>query len=107
MGAETVGESSTGQGLFKRCLTNPALFTVNAEVDMPIFIVTLSEMEKAYENATKEPKNEIVPENIKAIYSNPDNVPPQVLNEVIELFDTVSSLDEFYTKASELINEYN
>lgn len=55
MGAEVVGESSVGQGLFKRCLTNGSLLTVNAETDMPIFAVTLTELEKAYDNSTAEP----------------------------------------------------
>lgn len=45
MGAEVVGETSTGTGLFKRCLTNGNLLTVNVETDMPIFTVTLTDLE--------------------------------------------------------------
>lgn len=45
MGAEVVGETSVGTGLFKRCLTNGNLLTVNVETDMPIFTVTLTDLE--------------------------------------------------------------
>lgn len=63
MGAEVVGETSTGAGLFKRCLTNGNLLTVNVETDMPIFTVTLTDLEKAYDDSTATPvvQEEIVP----------------------------------------------
>nr|DAH58226.1 MAG TPA: protein of unknown function (DUF3973) [Bacteriophage sp.] len=51
MGAEAVGITSTGSALFKRCLTNEGLFTVNVETDMPIFTVTLTNLEKAYNDS--------------------------------------------------------
>lgn len=109
MGAEVVGESSVGQGLFKRCLTNGSLLTVNAETDMPIFTVTLTELEKAYDNSTAEPvqQEEIIPQVVKEYWSNPANVPPMVLNEVQDLFSTVKSLEEFYQKAADIVNQHN
>lgn len=109
MGAEVVGETSTGAGLFKRCLTNGNLLTVNAETDMPIFTVTLTDLEKAYDNSTAAPvvQEEIVPQTVKEYWSNPANVPPSVLNEVQELFSTVKSLEEFYEKASDIVNQHN
>lgn len=109
MGAEVVGETSTGAGLFKRCLTNGNLLTVNVETDMPIFTVTLTDLEQAYDNSTAQPtaQEEIVPQAVKEYWSNPANVPPAVLNEVQELFSTVKSVEEFYEKASDIVNQHN
>lgn len=109
MGAEVVGETSTGAGLFKRCLTNGNLLTVNVETDMPIFTVTLTDLEKAYDDSTAAPvaQEDIIPQVVREYWSNPANVPPMVLNEVQELFSTVKSLEEFYEKASDIVNQYN
>ena len=84
MGAEVVGETSTGAGLFKRCLTNGNLLTVNVETDMPIFTVTLTDLEKAYDDSTAAPvaQEDIIPQVVREYWSNPANVPPMVLNEV-------------------------
>lgn len=109
MGAEVVGETSTGAGLFKRCLTNGNLLTVNVETDMPIFTVTLTDLEKAYDDSTAAlvAQEDIIPQVVREYWSNPANVPPMVLNEVQELFSTVKSLEEFYEKASDIVNQYN
>ncbi len=109
MGAEVVGETSTGTGLFKRCLTNGNLLTVNVETDMPIFTVMLTDLEKAYDDSTATPaaQEDIIPQVVREYWSNPANVPPMVLNEVQELFSTVKSLVEFYEKASDIVNRYN
>jgi len=47
MGAEVVGTTSKGQALFKRLLTDESLFTVDVDIDMPIFTVTLADLERA------------------------------------------------------------
>ena len=108
MGAEVVGESSTGAGLFKRCLTNGNLLTVNAETDMPIFTVTLTDLEKAYDNSTAEPvtQQEIIPQEVRDFFSNPENVPPAIMNDIQDLFSTVKSMEEFLQKAEPIINNY-
>lgn len=76
---------------------------------MPIFTVTLTELEKAYDNSTAEPvqQEEIIPQVVKEYWSNPANVPPMVLNEVQDLFSTVKSLEEFYQKAADIVNQHN
>lgn len=108
MGAEVVGESSTGAGLFKRCLTNGNLLTVNAETDMPIFTVTLTDLEKAYDDSTAEPvtQQEIIPQDVRDFFSNPENVPPAIMNDIQDLFSTVKSMEEFLQKAEPIMNNY-
>lgn len=108
MGAEVVGESSTGAGLFKRCLTNGNLLTVNAETDMPIFTVTLTDLEKAYDDSTAEPvtQQEIIPQDVRDFFSNPENVPPAIMNDIQDLFSTVKSIEEFLQKAEPIMNNY-
>lgn len=108
MGAEVVGESSTGAGLFKRCLTNGNLLTVNAETDMPIFTVTLTDLEKAYDDSTAEPviQQEIIPQDVRDFFSNPENVPPAIMNDIQDLFSTVKSMEEFLQKAELIMNNH-
>lgn len=108
MGAEVVGESSSGAGLFKRCLTNGNLLTVNAETDMPIFTVTLTDLEKAYDDSTAEPvtQQEIIPQDVRDFFSNPENVPPAIMNDIQDLFSTVKSIEEFLQKAEPIMNNY-
>lgn len=108
MGAEVVGESSIGAGLFKRCLTNGNLFTVNAETDMPIFTVTLTDLEKAYNDSKVEPvaQEEIIPQEVRDFFSNPENVPPAIMNDIQDLFSTVKSMEEFLQKAEPIMNDY-
>jgi hypothetical protein len=36
--------------MFRKCITNEKLLTVNADIDMPIFVVTLNELQKAVES---------------------------------------------------------
>lgn len=108
MGAEVIGKSSTGDALFKRCLTNENLFTVNVEVDMPIFTVTLTSLEKAYNNSVNEPEGqeETIPQDMKDFFSNPDNIPPAIMNDIQDLFSAVKSIEEFQQKVASIMNDY-
>lgn len=57
MGAEVVGEINN-QAMFRKCITNEKLLTVNADIDMPIFVVTLNELQKAVESTQVEETEE-------------------------------------------------
>ena len=108
MGAEVVGSTSQGQALFRRLLTNESLFTVDAEIDMPIFTVTLEDLEKTLEDSqTPEPEQEdIIPENIRQLWSSSLVTPPEVLDEVQNLFKSSKSVEEFQQKAAEIVNNF-
>lgn len=107
MGAEVVGTTSKGQALFKRLLTDESLFTVDVEIDMPIFTITLKDLERAREDhQTPQPKQEdIIPENIKQQWNL--ITPPEVLDEVQDLFKSSKSVEEFQQKAANIINTFH
>lgn len=106
--AQVVGKTSSGEALFRKCLTNPALFTIGVDIDMPFFTVTIGGLQEAYDNVKnpKPKKVETVSRSIREYYSNPDNVPSSVFNDIQELFSTVQSDEEFLKKSSEIITNY-
>lgn len=107
MAAEVVGTSGS-QALFRRCLTNEALFTVNAEIDMPIFTVTLGQLEQTINQSNTEqiPQDEIIPQDVKDFFSNPNNVPADVIADIEDLYASVKSLEEFKREVSKILNSY-
>ena len=109
MGAEVVGTTSKGQALFKRLLTDESLFTVDVDIDMPIFTVTLADLERAQvDSQTPQPMQiDIIPEDIKQQWSSPLITPVEVLDEVQDLFKTSKSVEEFKQKAAEIINNFH
>lgn len=108
MGAEAVGITSTGSALFKRCLTNEGLFTVNVETDMPIFTVTLTNLEKAYNDSITPvvTQQDIISQQVRDTLSDPENVPAEIYNDVQELLSTVKSMEELQQKCKELMEHY-
>lgn len=108
IGAEAVGITSTGSALFKRCLTNEGLFTVNVETDMPIFTVTLTNLEKAYNDSITPvvTQQDIISQQVRDTLSDPENVPAEIYNDVQELLSTVKSMEELQQKCKELMEHY-
>lgn len=107
MGAEVVGTSSSGQGLFKRCLTDENLFTVNVETDMSIFSVTLDNLEKAYTdsfNTQEEKKEDVVPQNIANFFIS--NTPNIIKNKIQNLISNAETLEDFVSNAISTLNTY-
>jgi hypothetical protein len=49
-GAEGAIESRSGNSMFKPLLSNPALFEVDCEIDMPVFDVTIKDIKESITN---------------------------------------------------------
>lgn len=107
MGSTVAGTTNSGAKLFKVLLNDPQLFTVNVDVDMPIFTVTLGQLQQsftAHNNPQQTQQGSVVPENIKRFLMDPNNINPRILNEVEDLINTAKTLDEFKEQVTELIN---
>lgn len=98
--------SINGKMLFKKCITNKQLFEIDTEVDMPVFDVFLTDIDKALNRSNK--NQELKPQK-KAIDNDVLNNLRTVLEETIQYGDLVDQVlqqttqhpEDFYTKLLE------
>lgn len=108
MGAQVVGETSSGNAMFRKCLTDESLLTVNVEPDMPIFTVTLNQLEEAYDQKLNDEDKQVnigkeLEEEFNKILPN---IPEEIVDDVKDLLTQVTDVASLQKKTEEIVNNY-
>ena len=108
MGAQVVGETSSGNAMFRKCLTDESLLTANVEPDMPIFTVTLKQLEESYDQKLNEEDKQVNPKEALEEEFNKilPNVPEEVVDDVKDLLTQVTDVKTLQKKAKEIIEHH-
>lgn len=85
-GAEGIIESRSGNKMFKPLLTNPALFEVDCDVDMPVFEVTIADIKEGITTSSETRQQQINAER-QLILNNIDQLEQLGLVTLEELGD--------------------
>lgn len=103
-GADGTIESRSGSLMFKPLLSNPALFEVDCEIDMPVFDVTIKDIKESITNNSDQKKEDVSIEK-QRIIDNIDELEKLDLISLEELGDTSNlNIEQLKTNISTIVN---